>query len=85
MMIDIQPDYKKISLVDTNGAVAQKYLMPMDMVCNGRVLTRVETVVGSATGASQLLGGMEFIQARHPIKTADHKFTAKVLAVGVAR
>lgn len=81
VMIDLQPDYKKIAIVSTNGPA--HYSLPIELVCSGRVLTRVETVVGPAIGAAALMGGVESVQATHPTKP-DHKFTARVLAAGIA-
>ncbi len=81
MVIELNPDWKKIAVVSTNEPL--QYVLPMTLAVSGRVLTKVEIIVGQVTAAAALLGGIESLEATHPTKP-DHKYTARVLASGIA-
>src|SRR5262249_41691683 len=83
VMLNITPDYRKIVPARTNDSTLPLYVLPLDITCNGRVLTRVQSIVAPATGAAALLGGIKSVEATHPTKP-DHKFVARVLASGIA-
>ncbi|MGZ4963147.1 MAG: hypothetical protein ACXWDN_00845 [Limisphaerales bacterium] len=81
MVIELDPNWKKIAVVSTNEPL--RYVLPITLGAGGRVLTKVEIIVGQATAAAALLGGIESLEATHPTRP-DHKYTARVLASGIA-
>jgi hypothetical protein len=56
----------------------------VDLNSGTRNLTRAELVVGPASGAEILLGGIRSIRATHPLKL-QQQFLVQVLATGTVR
>jgi hypothetical protein len=62
----------------------EQYELPVDLNSGTRNLTRAELVVGPASGAEMLLGGIRSIRATHPTKP-DQQFFVQVLSAGTVR
>jgi hypothetical protein len=63
---------------------SEEYRLPVDLNSGDRNLTRAELVVGPATGAEILLGGIRSIRATHPTKP-QQQFILQVLSAGTVR
>jgi hypothetical protein len=82
LVISLDPDFEKVSLVGREKSTPH-YKFPIDLNSGKRNLTAVEAIVGSASGAEMLLGGIRSIRATHPTKPQQQLF-AQVLASGKA-
>jgi hypothetical protein len=81
--LELEPRLTEVSLAGpalTNNA-ERVYLLPMDLKCNGKILSRVQITVGPARGAEMLLEGIRSVHALHPARP-QHEFLAQVLATG---
>ena len=75
--ISIEPKFDQVSL----DGQTQQYKLPVDLNSGNRNLTRAELVIGPATGAEMLLGGIRSIRAVHPTKP-QQQFFVQILAAG---
>ena len=66
---------------EPSGQASEQYRLPVDLNSGTRNLTRAELVVGPASGAEILLGGIRSIRATHPLKP-QQQFFVQVLATG---
>jgi hypothetical protein len=65
-------------------ALPEQYRLPVDLNSGTRNLTRAELVVGPASGAEMLMGGIRSIRATHPLKP-EQQFFVQVLSAGTVR
>jgi hypothetical protein len=84
--LTVQPRLDELSVTDgdpgTNGSGAgQQYRLPVDLMSGNRNLTRAELVIGPASGAELLLGGIRSVRATHPTKP-QQQFFVQVLSSG---
>jgi hypothetical protein len=83
--INLQPRLEDVTRVRAaNARPGQLYRLPLDLKCGQRQLSRVEMIIGPASGAEMLLAGIRTIHARHPTKP-KYEFVTQVLATGSAR
>ena len=62
----------------------EEYRLPVDLNSGTRNLSRAVLVVGSASGAEILMGGIRSIRATHPLRP-QQQFFVQVLAAGKVR
>ena len=85
--LSVQPRLEEVSLTDpepAGNAALEQYRLPVDLFSGTRNLTRAELVVGPASGAEMLLGGIRSILATHPLKP-QQQFLVEILATGSVR
>jgi len=85
--LSVEPRLEEVSLAPSRAAgpaVPEQYRLPVDLTSGSRNLTRAELVVGPATGAEILLGGIRSVRATHPLKP-QQQFLVQVLASGTER
>ncbi len=85
--LSVEPRLEEVSV--TAPAPPEKdapelYQLPVDLNSGTRNLTRAELVVGPASGAEMLMGGIRSIRATHPTKP-DQQFFVQVLSAGTVR
>ncbi|MGO8836679.1 MAG: hypothetical protein ACLQAH_04105 [Limisphaerales bacterium] len=82
--LSVQLRLEEVSLANpgpAGKAAPEQYELPVDLYSGDRNLTRAELVVGPASGAEMLLGGIRSIRATHPTKP-EQQFFVQVLAAG---
>jgi hypothetical protein len=82
--LSVEPRLEEVSPADpeiTGQALPELYRLPVDLNSGTRNLTRAELVVGPASGAEMLMGGIRSIRATHPLKP-EQQFFVQVLATG---
>ncbi len=85
--LSVQPHLEEVSRTEPTpvGRTAlEQYRLPVDLYSGTRDLTRAELVVGPASGAGMLLGGIRSIRATHPLKP-EQQFFVQVLSTGTVR
>ncbi|MFZ0827152.1 MAG: hypothetical protein WAO02_06995 [Verrucomicrobiia bacterium] len=85
--LSVQPRLEEVSLTDPEPPgqdALDRYRLPVDLYSGTRNLTRAELVVGPASGAGMLLGGIRSIRATHPLKP-QQQFFVQVLSAGTVR
>jgi hypothetical protein len=85
--LSVEPRLEEVSPAsfEPSGKTApEQYRLPVDLNSGTRNLTRAELVVGPASGAEVLLGGIRSIRATHPLKP-QQQFFVQVLATGTVR
>jgi len=85
--LSVQPRLDEVSPAGsdpTEKTGPEQYRLPVDLNSGTRNLTRAELIVGPATGAEMLLGGIRSIRATHPLKP-QQQFFVQVLATGTVR
>jgi len=85
--LSVQPRLEEVSPANTGAAgndMPEQYKLPVDLYSGTRNLTRAELVVGPASGAEMLLGGIRSIRAMHPLKP-DQQFFVQILTAGTVR
>jgi hypothetical protein len=85
--LSVEPRLEEVSPVDPEPAgktALEQYRLPVDLNSGTRNLTRAELIVGPASEAEILLGGIRSIRATHPIKPRQ-QFFVQVLAAGTVR
>jgi hypothetical protein len=80
--LSVEPRLDEVS--PAGKAVSEQYRLPVDLNSGTRNLTRAELVVGPASGAEMLFGGIRSIRATHPTKP-QQQFFVQVLAAGMVR
>ncbi len=84
--LSVQPRLEEVSPAVPQPAgqtVSELYRLPVDLNSGSRNLTRAELVVGPASGAEILMGGIRSIRATHPLKP-EQQFFVQVLATSTA-
>ena len=82
--LSVEPRLEEVSPADpgmAGQALPELYRLPVDLNSGTRNLTRAELVVGPASGAEMLLGGIRSIRATHPLKP-EQQFFVQILATG---
>ncbi|HWN97473.1 MAG TPA: hypothetical protein VNT99_20745 [Methylomirabilota bacterium] len=79
-----RPEQVTLARAGHVSQTAPLYCLPVDIMNEGRNLTRVQIIVGPAHGAEMLMAGIRTIHARHPAKPKQ-EFITQVLAAGRAR
>jgi hypothetical protein len=82
--LSVEPRLEEVSPANSEPsgkAAPEQYRLPVDLNSGTRNLTRAELVVGPASGAEILLGGIRSIRATHPLKP-QQQFLVQVLAIG---
>ena len=85
--LSVEPRLEEVSPANSEPpgkAAPEQYRLPVDLNSGTRNLTRAELVVGPATGAEILLGGIRSIRATHPLKP-QQQFFVQVLSSGAVR
>jgi len=85
--LSVEPRLEEVSPADPvleGPALLEQYRLPVDLNSGTRNLTRAELVIGPASGAEMLLGGIRSIRATHPLKP-QQQFFVQVLASGTVR
>ena len=85
--LSVEPRLEEVSPADAGPAgttAPEQYRLPVDLLSGNRNLTRAELIVGPASGAEMLLGGIRSIRATHPTKP-QQQFFVQVLAAGTVR
>ncbi len=85
--LSVEPRLDEVSLTGTGPAgpnAPEEYRLPVDLDSGNRNLTRAELVVGTASGAEILLGGIRSVRATHPLKP-QQQFLVQVLSAGTVR
>ncbi len=82
-VLELEPRLQAVTLAASAPTAGQEplYLLPVDLKSDGKILSRVQIMVGPARGAEMLLAGIRSIRAVHPAKP-QHEFLAQVLATG---
>jgi hypothetical protein len=83
----VEPRLEEVSSANSElsgNSAPEQYRLPVDLNSGTRNLTRAELVVGPASGAEILLGGIRSIRATHPLKL-QQQFLVQVLATGTVR
>lgn len=85
LVISLEPRLNEVTLAhpEPAGAATRSYRLPVDLNHGKRNLTRVEIIVGPASGAEMLLAGIRSIRAVHPARPKQ-EFTARILVSGNA-
>jgi hypothetical protein len=82
--LSVEPRLEEVSPADpgpAGPAAPEQYRLPVDLLSGSRNLTRAELIVGPASGAEMLFGGIRSIRATHPTKPRQ-QFFVQVLAAG---
>jgi hypothetical protein len=81
--LELQPQLPEVTLAGPSlgNSPAAVYVMPMELKCDGKILSRIQITVGPARGAEMLLEGIRTVRAVHPTRP-QHEFLAQVLAAG---
>ena len=84
--VNLEARLEGVNVAAANPADGQAplYLLPVELKCNGQILSRVQILVGPARGAEMLLEGIRSIRAVHPTRP-QHEFLAQVLGAGTGR
>jgi hypothetical protein len=85
--LSVEPRIEEVSRAGAGPAGPtgpEEYQLPVDLNSGSRNLTRAELVVGPASGAEILLGGIRSVRATHPLKP-QQQFFVQVLAAGTVR
>jgi hypothetical protein len=85
--LSVEPRLEEVSSANSElsgNSAPEQYRLPVDLNSGTRNLTRAELVVGPASGAEILLGGIRSIRATHPLKL-QQQFLVQVLATGTVR
>ena len=85
--LSVQPRLEEVSLTDPESPgkdAPDLYRLPVDLYSGTRNLTRAELIIGPASGAEMLLGGIRSIRATHPLKP-QQQFLVQILASGTVR
>ena len=85
--LSVEPRLEEVSPANpepSGKAAPEQYRLPVDLNSGTRNLTRAELVVGPASGAEILLGGIRSIRATHPLKP-QQQFFVQVLSTGTVR
>jgi hypothetical protein len=85
--LSVEPRLEEVSPANTGPAgkaTAEEYRLPVDLLSGNRHLTRAELIVGPASEAEILLGGIRSIRAIHPTKP-QQQFFVQVLSAGAVR
>jgi len=85
--LSVEPRLDEVSRTGGGPAEAiarEEYRLPVDLNSGSRNLTRAELVVGPASGAEILLGGIRSVRATHPLKP-HQQFFVQVLSSGTVR
>jgi hypothetical protein len=85
--LSVEPRLDEVSLAGAGPAepaTLEEYRLPVDLNSGTRNLTRAELVVGPASGAEILMGGIRSIRATHPLKP-QQQFFVQILAAGTVR
>jgi len=82
--LSVEPRLEEVSLTGPAPPAPDRtelYRLPVDLNSGTRNLTRAELVIGPASGAEILLGGIRSIRAVHPLKP-QQQFFVQVLSSG---
>ncbi len=82
--LSVEPQLEEVSSANSESSgksAPEQYRLPVDLNSGTRNLTRAELVVGPASEAEILLGGIRSIRATHPLKP-QQQFFVQVLATG---
>jgi hypothetical protein len=85
--LSVEPRLEEVAPADpamAGQALPEQYRLPVDLNSGTRNLTRAELVVGPASGAEMLMGGIRSIRATHPLKP-EQQFFVQVLSAGTVR
>ncbi len=85
--LTVQPRLEEVSPTGpepAGQAAPEQYRLPVDLNSGARNLTRAVLVVGPASGAEILMGGIRSIRATHPLKP-EQQFFVQVLSAGAVR
>jgi len=80
--LSVEPRLDEVS--PAGPTASEQYRLPVDLNSGSRNLTRAELVVGPASGAEILLGGIRSVRATHPLKP-QQQFFVQVLTSGSVR
>jgi len=80
--LSVEPRLEEVSPAEP--ALPEQYRLPVDLNSGTRNLTRAELVVGPASGAEILMGGIRSIRATHPLKP-EQQFFVQILSAGTVR